>query len=100
MTKNQRSFDRPGDKVLGNAVGEVFLLLVAAHVGEWQHGDRGPVGTCSFKLRSCGGRCLWGSLGEGDAVDTDWPRDVLDGLLAQILEAEAQLVAYLIVDIA
>ena len=33
-------------------------------------------------------------------MDPDWTRDVLDGLLAEILEAEAQLVAYLIVDIA
>ena len=29
------------DDVLGDAVGEVILLGIAAHVGEWQDGDRG-----------------------------------------------------------
>ena len=43
-------------------------------------------------------RC--GVLNERDAVNTDRPRDVLDGLLAHILEAETELVAHLIVDIA
>ncbi len=33
------------DDVLGNAVGEIFLLGVATHIGERQHGDRGPIGT-------------------------------------------------------
>ena len=30
-----------GDDVFGDAVGEIFLLGIARHVGEWQNGDRG-----------------------------------------------------------
>ena len=37
-------------------------------------------------------------LGEGDTVDADRPGNVLDRLFAQILEAEAELVAHLVVD--
>ena len=33
-------------------------------------------------------------------MDTDWTYNVLDSLLAEVLEAEAQLIAHLIVDIA
>ena len=40
------------------------------------------------------------AFGEGDAVDPDRPCDVLDGLLAHVLEAEAQLVSHLVVDLA
>ena len=32
------------DDVFRDAVGEIFLLRVAAHVGEGQHGDRGLAG--------------------------------------------------------
>ena len=92
-----------GDDVLGNAVGEIFLLRVAAHVGERQYGDRWSIG--SSRLRSWRrprhfdrDRC--GVLDEGDAVDADRPRDVLDRLLAHVLETEVELVAHLVVDIA
>ena len=33
-----------GDDVLGNAVGEVFLLRITTHVRKWQHRDRRLVG--------------------------------------------------------
>ena len=33
-----------GDDVLADAVGEILLLRIAAHVGEGQHRDGGPVG--------------------------------------------------------
>jgi hypothetical protein len=33
-----------GDDVLTDAVGEIFLLRVAAHVCEWKHGDCGAIG--------------------------------------------------------
>ena len=32
-----------GDDVLGHAVGEIVLVIVAAEIGERQHGDRRPV---------------------------------------------------------
>ena len=35
-----RKFRQGGDDVFRDAVGEIFLLRIAAHVGEWQHGDR------------------------------------------------------------
>ena len=37
-------FGETGDQVLRQAVGKEFLLRVAAHVGERQHSDRGPIG--------------------------------------------------------
>src|SRR4029453_3348653 len=41
-----------------------------------------------------------GAFGEGDTVDTNRPRNVLENLLANVLEAEAELVAHLIVNVA
>ena len=43
---DEQPFDarQPGDDVLDHAVGEIFLLRVAAHVLERQHGDRRLVG--------------------------------------------------------
>ena len=35
-----RELRQRGDDVLGNAVGEIFLFGIPAHVGEGQHGDR------------------------------------------------------------
>ena len=40
-----------GDDVLGDPVGEVLLLRLAAHVGEGQDGDRGPVRALTSALR-------------------------------------------------
>jgi hypothetical protein len=37
-----------GDDVLADAVGEIFLRAIAAHVGERQHGDAGPVERCGL----------------------------------------------------
>ena len=34
----------PGDQVLGNAVGKILLIGIAAHIGERQDRDRGTVG--------------------------------------------------------
>jgi hypothetical protein len=42
-----------GDDVLDHAVGEVFLIGIAAHVGERQHRDGGLVGKCEQHF--CGG---------------------------------------------
>ena len=40
-----------GDDVLADAVGEILLLRIAAHVGEGQHGDGGPVGQRQGRAR-------------------------------------------------
>ena len=37
--RQRRHLAEVGDDVLGDAVGEIFLLRVAAHVGERQHAD-------------------------------------------------------------
>ena len=44
MTKNQRSLRQRRDDVLADAVGEIFLLRIAGHVGERKDRDGGPVG--------------------------------------------------------
>jgi hypothetical protein len=43
ITKNQRNLDKACDDVFGNAVGEIILLRIAAHVGEGKDGNRGPI---------------------------------------------------------
>jgi hypothetical protein len=76
-----------GDQVLGDAVAEILLLGVAAHVGEGQDGDRG--------LGRHGGRGrARRAVGPADAEHADRPGDVLDRPLTQILELDAELVAY------
>src|SRR5262245_51227473 len=69
-----------GDDILGNAVAEVLLLRVAAHVGEWQHGDR--------ELRWQGGAHYLGGgrHGGGHAVNLHRLRHVLDAVFAEILK--------------
>src|SRR5690348_12615384 len=43
---HRQPFDagQPGDDLFHHAVGEILLFGVAAHVLEWQHGDRRPLG--------------------------------------------------------
>ena len=76
-----------GDDVLGDAVAEVFLLRIAAHVGEGQHGDREL--WCWGRSARCFAR-RWNS-NAGHPVDPHRLRHVLQVLLAQILEAELDL---------
>ena len=84
-----------GDDVLGQAVGEELLLGIAAHVGERQHRDRGFLG----RVRGGGhlrgldrGRRRLRSV-QSDAKRRDRPGDVLDGLLAEVLERDVEAVA-------
>src|SRR5207245_9998953 len=48
------------DDFLHHAVRKVVLLRIVAHVGEWQDGNRGPVGEsqCRPRLLRCGLRCI------------------------------------------
>src|SRR5262249_16013583 len=81
-----------GDDVLGDAVAEVFLLRIAAHVGEREDGDGwprwqgGPAGHDPFS-RSRHAR---------DSVDPHRIGHVLQALLAESLEAESDLAADMI----
>ena len=84
-----------GDDLLDHAVGEIFLLRVAAHIGEGQHRGRRLVG----KRQCCRSR-RQGALGGEvtNPIDAQWAGDVLDLLPAQILEEEGQPVARVLVD--
>jgi hypothetical protein len=84
LTKSHGMRDR-GDDLLDDPVGEIFLLRVAAHVGEGQHSDRWLVGE---RQRLGQGWYLLPDRGGtiSDPVDPHRPGDVLDLLLAQILE--------------
>ena len=77
-----------GDQVLGHAVAEILLLGIAAHVGEWQHGDRRLV---RHRRRRCHGS---GAVRPADAEDPHRPGDVLDRPFAQIFQHDLQLVAH------
>src|SRR5262249_54341391 len=82
-----------GDDLLDHAVSEILLLRVAAHIGERQHRNGRLVG--EWQRRCCRGRCAFGGR-VANPVNTHWPRDVFDLLLAQILEGEIEPVAHLI----
>src|SRR6516165_12636756 len=82
-----------GNDLLDHAVGEVFLLRIAAQVLKRQHGDRRLVGQGERRRRRPGVR-----RAELRPEHPYRPGNVLDLLLAQILEAKGQPVAHLIVD--
>src|SRR5262249_1227965 len=86
-----------GDDFLDHAVGEIFLVRVAAHVLEWQNRDRG------FMWQSKGRRDFerrkgWGSLicGGPNSVDPYKTGDVFEALLAEILERNVELTRYVL----
>ena len=71
-----------GDDVLGDAVGEIVLLGIAAEIGERQHRDRRLVGQGEHRCRR---------LGAGPpAPGPHRPGDVLDRMLAGVLEVRAE----------
>ena len=57
-----------GDQVFRNAVGEILLIRIVAHVGERQHRDRGTVGQ-----RQRAGVAVDGSIGPGRRHFPDEP---------------------------
>src|SRR5260370_18798123 len=86
-----------GDDVLSDGVTEIFLRRVTAHVIERQDSN------CRF-FHLFMLRCLCvlsgrssGSI-ETDAVNTNWPLDVFQALLAHILESEVEPVTNMITD--
>jgi hypothetical protein len=82
-----RDLRQVGDQILRDAVAEVLLLGIAAHVGERQHCDRWLVrhGRCR---QARGARC------ESDAEHAHRPGDVLHRLLAEVLQYDPELVAH------
>src|SRR6202040_906263 len=85
-----------GDDLLDHAIGEIFLLRIAAHILERQNRDRRLVGQRQRRSRCRIRRqdhCLTGH------VHIEYPdraRDVLDLLLAPVVEGETELVAHLV----
>ena len=77
------------DDVLGEAVREVFLLLVAAHVLKRQDGDRGLVGKRQLRSR------VPARL-EPNPPDSHRPRNVLELALAGILEGDIELALHVL----
>src|SRR6516165_3841106 len=76
-----------GDDLLDHAVGEVFLFRVAAHVREGQHRNRRLVRESGTATRGRGGRS---NSRRDHAIYADRPCDVLQRLLAAILESEVE----------
>ena len=86
-----------GDDVLGDAIGEILLLGIARHVGEWQHGDRGFRRQWQFlEFRQRLGRLA----SHSHPKSPQGFRDVLDRVLAQVGECIRKLALDLIVDTA
>src|SRR6516164_1999035 len=86
------------DDLLDHASGKVFLLGIAAHVLERQHGNRRLVGQRERWFRRFP-HCRFEGirpLAEHNAVDAYWPGDVLDLLRAHVLEREAEFVTDLV----
>ena len=46
-----------GDDALRHAIGEIFLVRLAAQVGEWKHGDRGLLHSSAVEWNGGGDRC-------------------------------------------
>ena len=78
-----RQLRQAGDDVLRNAVGEILLFRVAAHVHEGKHGDRR-----TLKGGSISGGMPRRDLGacppDLDPIDPHRPRDILEFLFAEI----------------
>jgi len=68
------------------------LFGVTAHIGEGHYRDRGLVWQGQWLERGRQ-RLLTGAAADPDPVHTHWSRDVLDLLLAHVLEDEIELVA-------
>ena len=90
--KERSETREPGDDVLRNAVAEVRLLGVAADVVERKNGDGGLVGQGQWCIGHRRGRFL------GPAPDAHWLRDVLQPLLAKVIEGEVRLSRELLLD--
>jgi hypothetical protein len=77
-----RDLGEIGDQVFGHAVAEIFLLSIAAHVRERQHGDRRLV---RHERRRCDLRHARRANRRTDAENLHRLGDVLERPFAQIL---------------
>src|SRR5271165_3879814 len=79
--------------LLDHAVSEIFLFRVAAHIGEGQHRDRWLVGERQNRWYRGRRWALGGGASVANPVDPHWASDVLDVLLAPILEDKGEPIA-------
>jgi hypothetical protein len=85
-----------GDDVLDHAVDKIILLGIAAHIGEWQDGDRRTVGQCQWRC-CCLIRGICTRLAALlDTVDAHRASNVFDAVLAHIGKTDRQLLADLL----
>jgi len=88
-----------GDDVLGQAVGKEFLVRIAAHVHERQHGDRGYARRRLLRVRGARNHGRAGlPAAEENPEDAKRPADVLDLLFAKIVAMKRQFVFNLLED--
>src|SRR5262245_18101953 len=87
-----------GDDVLSDALREIFLFRVSAHICKGQHRDRRLLRqwSCrSGRRERCSDR-LSGLRFKPNAMGRNWPGDILDLLIAHVLERRIELIANLI----
>ena len=96
-----REAGQRGEDVLGKAVGEIFLLGIAAQIGERQHGDRrlvvqgqGLGRTMRGRLRDGDRRCHRIAKPEHEGLDR--AGDVLQAERSEFLEDQAEPVLHMV----
>jgi hypothetical protein len=90
--EDRRDLGEIGDDVLGDAIAEILLLRITAHIGERQDEDR------RLRPRRIGARRRRPRLSRGSAIDPDRLGEILQPLFAEILEVEGNLASDLIQD--
>ena len=85
-----------GGQAFDHAVDEIFLLGIAADIGERQHHDREPGRRNLYRRRACAQRRRARSVRD-DRIDADRTGDILQALLAEIGKFRSDLAIHLIV---
>ena len=70
-----------GDQIIGDAIAEIVVVRLTAHIGEGQHRDRRPLVRAWRRRRRC--------PRHHHAINPNRPRDVLDVALAEELDGAA-----------
>ena len=76
------------DDVLGHAIGEVIVVLLGAHVGEWQDGDRRSRRQGLALARRASRARFRMCAGSAEGVDANRAQDVFHLLLAKEVPVE------------
>ena len=82
---------KPGDDILDHAIGKIFLLGIAAHILERQHGDGRFVGPRQFARGYFASR----RSVRVKFIDSNRARNILELPFAGILKVGVELIAYL-----